>query len=64
MKKEDVIGRLGEPDKILSLSEGMRSAAWRCSTCGKVFEFQSPVRPPAPCYCGGIAFEKIPCTTH
>ena len=59
MNKGDVIAALGEPNRILPRgSRGMVSAAWFCSTCCKLHTFPEPVRPPAPCECGGIAFEK------
>lgn len=59
MNKEDVIAKLGEPDRILPRGQGMVSTKWFCSTCCKIHTFPEPVRPPAPCSdCGGIAFEK------
>lgn len=36
----------------------MMSAKWFCCGCAKLHELPEPVRPPAPCECGGIAFEK------
>lgn len=58
MDKSDVIAKLGEPDRILSRGQGMVSRAWFCPKCCKLHTFAEPVRPPAPCECGGIAFEK------
>lgn len=57
MNEQDVIDRLGEPDEILPNSRMMTSAAWLCSTCKKLHEFDAAVRPPAPCVCGGVFFE-------
>ena len=59
MTKDDVVDRLGEPDAILPRQMMMTSFIWQCSHCQKVFYFAQPVTPPAPCFCGGIAFEKI-----
>ena len=58
MNEQDVIERLGEPDAVLPPGRGMTSTAWLCSACKRLHEFDAPVRPPAPCGCGGIAFEK------
>lgn len=58
MDKREVLERLGEPDRILPPGKGMVSTAWLCSNCCKLHTFPEPVRPPAPCECGGIAFEK------
>ena len=59
MNQKDVIGMLGEPDRILPPGRGMISTLWSCSTCRKLHSFAYPVRPPSPCDdCGGIAFEK------
>lgn len=58
MNEQDVIDRLGEPDKVLPPGSGMMSAAWLCSKCKKLHEFDEPVRPPAPCDCGSVFFEK------
>lgn len=59
MNKLDVIDKLGMPDKIIPRSQMMRSAAWLCSTCGRVHRSDEPVPPPAPCTeCKGIFFEK------
>ncbi len=64
MTEQDVIDLLGEPDAVMPAGRGMTSAAWLCSTCKRLHEFDTPVRPPAPCECGGIAFEKRPRTLH
>ncbi len=37
----------------------MQSTGWKCSSCGKFWAYSVPVKPPAPCECGGIAFEQI-----
>lgn len=58
MDKSELLARLGEPDRILPRGRGMVSTAWFCSTCCKLHTFSEPVRIPAPCECGGIAFEK------
>lgn len=58
MNDSDVIALLGEPDRILPPGKGMVSRSWSCTTCRKLHQFPEPVRPPAPCECGGIAFEK------
>ena len=58
LNEQDVIDRLGEPDAIIPSRLGMTSSAWLCSTCKRLHEFETPVRPPTPCGCGGIAFEK------
>jgi len=59
MNRDDVIAAMGEPDRILPRGRlGMVSTAWFCPTCCKLHTFPEPVRPPAPCECGGIAFEK------
>lgn len=57
MNKEDVLDRLGEPDKVLK-SGGMVSTDWMCSKCNHLHSFDTPVRPPAPCACGSIFFSK------
>jgi hypothetical protein len=57
MDQRDVIALLGEPDRI-TRGRGMVSTKWFCSTCAKTHTFPEPVRPPAPCECGGISFEK------
>lgn len=64
LNEQDVIDRLGEPDAVLPARLGMTSAAWLCSACKRLHEFDAPVRPPAPCGCGGIAFEKRARTQH
>jgi len=64
MNEQDVVERLGEPDVVVLASRMMTSAAWLCSTCKKLHEFDSPVRPPAPCACGGVFFEKRTRTYH
>ncbi len=64
MDKQDVIDRLGEPDKVLPPGGGMRSVAWRCSTCKVTRQFDAPVRPPAPCGCGSVFFEKVARVAH
>jgi hypothetical protein len=58
MDEQDVIDRLGEPDRVLPVSRMMTSAAWMCGQCKVVREFDEPVRPPAPCGCGSVFFEK------
>jgi hypothetical protein len=58
MNKADVLRILSEPDRILPRGMGMVSRAWSCSTCRKLHQFPEPVGAPAPCECGGIAFEK------
>ena len=58
MTEQDVIDRLGEPDAVVPARLGMTSAAWLCSQCKKLHEFDAPVRPPAPCACGSVFFEK------
>lgn len=58
MDQRDVVALLGEPDRILPRGRMMVSAKWFCSTCAKLHTFPEPVRAPAPCECGGIAFEK------
>lgn len=57
MNKQDVIDLLGEPDRIMR-GPMMTSKHWFCPTCAKLHTFATPVRPPAPCECGGIIFEK------
>jgi hypothetical protein len=58
LNKSELLTRLGKPDRILLRGQGMVSRAWFCSNCAKVHTFTQPVRVPAPCECGGIAFEK------
>lgn len=58
MNRADVIEKLGVPDLILPPGKGMVSFKWFCSTCCKLHTFETPVRVPAPCECGGISFEK------
>lgn len=58
MTEQDVVDLLGEPDAVLPAGSGMTSTAWLCSACNRLHEFDEPIRPPAPCDCGGIAFEK------
>ena len=60
MTEQDVIGQFGEPDAVLTADSPRRmmSDAWLCSTCQMLHSFESPVRVPAPCACGGISFEK------
>jgi len=55
--------RLGEPDKILA-SGGMISNAWVCSSCKKRHESTDEIRPPSPCGCGSIFFEKGKRASH
>jgi len=62
--EQDVVARLGEPDAVLPASRMMTSTAWLCSQCKTLHEFDAPVRPPAPCHCGGIAFEKRKRSEH
>lgn len=59
MNEHDVIRHMGRfPDKITSTMMG--SKKWKCSNCKDVFEFDTEVRPPAPCpNCGKIFFEKL-----
>lgn len=57
MYKADVVAMLGDPDRILPRGHGMLSRVWCCAICRKLYTFAKPVRPPAPCECGGIAFE-------
>jgi hypothetical protein len=64
MTEQDVIKKLGEPDVVLPTSRMMTSAAWLCSQCKMLHEFNEPVRPPAPCRCGGICFVKKARVTH
>jgi hypothetical protein len=64
MDEQDVVDRLGEPDAVLSAGRGMTSVAWLCSGCKRLHEFDTPVRPPAPCECGGIAFVRRARTHH
>ncbi len=64
MNEQDVIDRLGEPDAVLPPGRGMTSTAWLCIACKRLHEFDEPVRPPAPCGCGCIAFEKRARTQH
>lgn len=64
MTEQDVIDRLGEPDEIIQAGMGMKSAAWLCSNCKTLHQFDEAVRPPAPCSCGGICFEKRARTEH
>lgn len=59
MNKRDVIEALGQPDRILPAGKGMTSLRWKCGKCKKISDFPQPVRPPAPCVCGSIFFEKI-----
>lgn len=56
--EKDLIYIVGEPDNILPAGGGMMSAAWLCSMCLVLYEFNVPVRPPAPCDCGSVFFEK------
>ena len=58
MNEQDVIDRLGEPDAVLPARMGMTSLAWRCAHCKALRQFDTPVRPPSPCRCGGISFLK------
>jgi acetone carboxylase gamma subunit len=64
MNEHDVINQLGEPDAVLPASQMMTSTGWLCSNCKTLHEFDAPVRPPAPCRCGGIAFEKWARVAH
>ena len=64
MNKRDVIERLGDPDAVLPASRMMTSLAWLCSKCKTLREVEEPVRPPATCRCGGIAFEKQTRVAH
>ena len=54
----NVVERLGEPDAIIPRRLMMTSVRWKCSKCLLVLDFDIPVKPPAPCQCGGIAFSK------
>lgn len=58
MDERDIIAALGPPDAILPARLGMVSTEWLCSQCCKLYVFDKPVRPPAPCECGGLAFER------
>lgn len=64
MNHGNVIKWLGEPDAVLPAKLGMNSNAWLCSHCGQLHEFDAPVRPPAPCICGSVFFEKRVRTQH
>ena len=55
LTEADIIAIFGPPD---ATTERMLSTQWLCSQCGKLHVFDEPVRPPAPCECGGIAFES------
>lgn len=36
------------------------SKEWKCSRCGRIYNFDKPVKIPAPCEeCGDIFFEKL-----
>lgn len=49
MTKEDV-----EKDTLFL------SKKWKCSICGKIYDFDKLVKIPAPCEeCGDIFFEKL-----
>jgi hypothetical protein len=58
--KAEVLALLGEPDRIHPAGTGPRmvSTHWFCSSCAKLHVSAQPVRPPSPCECGGICFEK------
>jgi hypothetical protein len=58
--KAEVLAMFGEPDKIYppGTRPPMLSTSWYCCSCAKVHTFPEPVKCPAPCECGGIAFEK------
>lgn len=58
MNKTEVVELLGNPDVVLPRLAGMVSDAWLCSTCCKVHRSAAPIRPPSPCECGGVFFEK------
>lgn len=59
MNEHDVIRHLGRfPDEI-NPEKRLTSSRWRCSQCGSIKSFQTPVTNPAPCTCGSIGFEVV-----
>ncbi|MEK5416330.1 hypothetical protein [Paenibacillus sp. FSL L8-0708] len=60
MNEWDVITHMGRlPDKIILNGGGMKSKSWKCSKCETVHESEVKIRPPSPCKCGSIFFEKL-----
>ena len=58
MDEKEIIELLGQPNKIVSRRERMRSRVWLCSKCGIVTTSPEPIHCPALCArCGGIFFE-------
>lgn len=53
------------PDKIMTKEESEKdrsfiSKKWKCSRCGGIYNFDEPVKIPAPCKeCECIFFEKL-----
>jgi hypothetical protein len=60
MNEWDVIEQMGRlPYKILLKGGKMVSKVWKCSNCKIVTTNEAEIRPPAPCVCGSIFFEKV-----
>lgn len=58
MNEHDVIRQMKRfPDAINPVKK-MVSKVWKCSTCGKIYKFETEHSIPAPCKeCDGICFE-------
>lgn len=60
MNEWEAIEKMGRlPDNIILKGGGMKSKSWKCSKCLSIHNSEVEVRPPSPCSCGSIFFEKL-----
>lgn len=56
---KDITRIVGSLPRRIDTSQQMLAFNWRCSKCGKLYNFDEPTPNPAPCECSSIFFTKI-----
>jgi len=60
MNEHDVIRQMGRFPNTINTVKRMTSKVWKCSICGKVYNFETKQTTPSPCKeCDGKFFETV-----